>query len=134
MDIVSKITFPGGKRIDAEVGPHLIRTDQPRDKGGAGTAPEPFALFAASIGTCAGLYVLAFCRARDLPVEGLRLTERLRFETDRLAAVELDLELPPGFPERYRDAVLRAAEECKVKRAIEAQPRFVVRALTARAA
>lgn len=134
MDLVANVFFPGGKRIDAEVGPHLIRTDQPVDRGGTGTAPEPFALFAASIGTCAGLYMLAFCSARNLSVEGLSLRERLHFEGDRLAAVELDVQLPPGFPERYREAVLRAAEECKVKRAIQAQPRFVVRAVTARAA
>lgn len=131
MDIVARIAFPGGKRVDAEVGRHLVRTDQPVENGGEGSAPEPFALFAASIGTCAGLYVLAFCTARDLPTEGLALHERLRFDGDRLVAIEIDVELPPGFPERYRDAVLRAAEGCKVKRAMEAQPRFVVRMVPA---
>jgi ribosomal protein S12 methylthiotransferase accessory factor len=131
MDLEAKITFPGGKRVSAELSGQTIPTDQPTSAGGEGAAPEPFALFAASIGTCAGFYVLSFCQSRGLPVEGLVLRERLRYEDKTLVAVELDVELPDGFPERYRAAVVRAADTCKVKRAIEAQPRFVVRAVPA---
>jgi len=131
MDLEATITFPGGKRVDADLYGRSIPTDQPAAVGGEGTAPEPFALFAASIGTCAGFYVLSFCQARGLPAEGLALRQRLRFDGPKLVAVELDVVLPPGFPDRYREALLRAAEGCKVKKAIEAQPRFVVRTLPA---
>ena len=131
MDLVAKITFPGGRRVDAQLGGRFIPTDQPFSAGGQGTAPEPFALFAASIGTCAGFYVLAFCQSRGLPATGIVLRERLRYEDTTLAAVELDIELPDDFPERYREAVVRAADTCKVKKAIEARPRFVVRAVSA---
>jgi ribosomal protein S12 methylthiotransferase accessory factor len=123
------VSFPGGKRVDAEVGGHLIRTDQRREAGGAETAPEPFTLFAASIGTCAGLYALGFCRARELPTEGLSLRESLVFDenTHTLTAVDIDVHLPRGFPERYRDALVRAVEGCAVKKAIQARPEFRVR-------
>jgi len=131
MDLEATITFPGGKRVDAELQGRTIPTDQPIAAGGQGTAPEPFALFAASIGSCAGYYVLAFCQSRQIPTRGIVLRERLRYEDTRLAAVELCLELPDGFPERYREAVIRAADTCKVKRAIEARPLFVVRAVPA---
>jgi len=131
MDLEAKITFPGGKRVDAEIEGRSIPTDQPPSLGGEGSAPEPFALFAASIGTCAGFYVLSFCQSRGLPTSGIVLRERLRYQDKTLAAVELDIELPDGFPERYREAVVRAADGCKVKRALDARPGFVVRAVPA---
>ena len=45
------IDFPGGSRVDAHFGPFAVATDQPPASG----APTPFALFLASIGTCAGI-------------------------------------------------------------------------------
>jgi len=127
------ITFPGGKRVDAELGGRVIATDQSVAAGGEGQAPEPFALFLASIGTCAGIYVLGFCQARNLPTDGIRLTQRLEFdaETRVLKGVELDIQVPPDFPAKYRDALVRAAEGCAVKKAIQAQPRFTVRTVVA---
>lgn len=123
-----KITFPGGKKVDAELHGRTIATDQPPEAGGEGSAPEPFALFAAAIGTCAGLYALAFCQSRGLDTRGLAIRERLRFDdARRLSAVELDVDLPSGFPEKYRDPLVRAIDGCKVKKAIQAQPGFVVR-------
>lgn len=123
------ITFPGGKRVDAEFSGRLIATDQSPAAGGEGSAPEPFALFLASIGTCAGIYVLGFCQARNLPTEGVRLTQRVEFNpaTRALSRVHLDIQVPASFPEKYRDALIRAADGCAVKKAIQAQPEFVVR-------
>jgi putative redox protein len=46
-----EITFPGGKRVDARIGAHVVRTDQPASSGGADSAAAPFDLFLASIGT-----------------------------------------------------------------------------------
>jgi len=125
-----RITFPGGKKVDAELRGRRISTDQPAEAGGEGSAPEPFALFAASIGTCAGFYLLAFCQSRGIDTEGLALHERLQFdEKHRLSAIELDIELPRNLPRKYREPLIRAAEGCKVKKAIEAQPQFIVRAV-----
>ena len=84
------ITFPGGKRVDAQVGPYLIQTDQPKDEGGDGTAPEPFMLFLASIGTCAGIYVLGFCQSRGIAdvtlMDGLAVGIGQAFSPDRVPA------------------------------------------------
>ena len=60
------IDFPGGARVDAHFGPFTVMTDQPSKAGGEDSAPTPFALFLASLGTCAGIYVLGFCRQRNL--------------------------------------------------------------------
>jgi putative redox protein len=122
------VTFPGGKRVDAQVGGHVVRTDQPIQGGGGDQYPTPFALFAASMGTCAGIFVVGFCQKRDLPLDGIRIVERLRYADDgALAGVDLDIEVPAAFPEKYRDALVRVADQCSVKRAIQAQPTFQVR-------
>jgi ribosomal protein S12 methylthiotransferase accessory factor len=128
-----KITFPGGKKVNAELPGRTIATDQPPEAGGEGSAPEPYALFAASIGTCAGLYALAFCQSRGLSTEGLAIRQQMRFDGKRLMAVELDIDLPPGFPEKYRESLIRAADGCAVKRAIIAQPEIIVRTVPAAA-
>ncbi len=134
MDI--RITFPGGKRVDAELGGdggQVVRTDQSVAHGGDGTAPEPFDIFLASLATCAGIYVLGFCQARQIPTDGITLVQHHRFsEPDhRLTHVELELGLPAEFPEKYRAAVVRAASGCKVKKLLSAPPEIVVTAKNA---
>ena len=130
------ISFPGGKRVDAAFDGHVIRTDQSPAGGGDGSAPEPFAHFLASIGTCAGIYVLGFCQARGIPTDGIRLVQRVDFDPvkHRLARVAIEIELPDSFPERYRDAVRRAADLCAVKRAILDPPELAVTTRTVGAA
>jgi ribosomal protein S12 methylthiotransferase accessory factor len=123
------VTFPGGRKVDTAIRGHVIRTDQPVDNGGEDTAPAPFDLFLAAIGTCAGIYVVGFCRKRDLPTDGIRIVQRnhLHAETGVLSRVELDIEVPAAFPEKYREALVRVADQCAVKKAIQAQPIFEVR-------
>lgn len=122
------VTFPGGKRVDAELNGTVIRTDQSVRAGGDGSAPEPFALFLASIGTCAGIYVLGFLQARGLPTEGVQIRERLDFNplSGQLSGVELEIELPPSIPPKYHAAIVRAADMCAVKKAIQGPLAFDV--------
>jgi ribosomal protein S12 methylthiotransferase accessory factor len=118
------VSFPGGKRVDAQVGNFVIHTDQPFDQGGAGTAAGPFDLFLASLATCAGLYVLGFCQARGLSTDGLALRQHVDVDpsTKLPSRIRMEVQLPPSFPERYRAAIVRAAEGCKVKKTIAAGP------------
>jgi ribosomal protein S12 methylthiotransferase accessory factor len=123
-----EVSFPGGKRVDAQVGEFAIRTDQPEALGGAGTAPAPYELFLASLATCAGIYVLGFCQARGIRTEGLRLTQLHDYDPDTklVRRVRIELELPPDFPEKYRAAIVRTAESCKVKRTLATPPSLEV--------
>ncbi len=123
-----EITFPGGKRVDASAGPLLIRTDQSVQAGGTASAPEPYMLFLASMGTCAGIYVLGFCQSRGINTEGLRLTQKMEWNpvSHKLETVRLTVHLPAEFPEKYREAVIRAADQCAVKRAIQDPPEFAI--------
>jgi ribosomal protein S12 methylthiotransferase accessory factor len=124
----AQITFPRGKRVEARLGAHVIRTDQSAEHGGAGTAPEPFDLFLASIGTCAGAYVLGFCDARGIQTSDIIITQRnFVDEVDKaLVRVALEIALPPTFPEKYRIPLLRAVEGCKVKRTLASPPAITI--------
>jgi putative redox protein len=123
------ITFPGGARVDAQLGSNLVRTDQPREGGGEGSAATPFATFLASIGTCAGIYVLGFCRQRGLSTDGIRLTQRMEPDpaTGLIGRIAIDIHVPPDFPEKYHAALVRAADQCAVKKHLERPPSFEVR-------
>ncbi len=130
MDIV--VTLPGGKRVDARAGRFTVHTDQPRAAGGDESAPDPFTLFLASLATCCGFYVAAFCQARGIATDGIRLVQRSESDarTKRLARVTVEIELPPSFPSQYRDAVVRAAGACRVKKAIFDPPEVAIVAAT----
>ncbi len=125
------VSFPGGRRVDAQVGPHVVHTDQPKDNGGEDSAPSPFNLFLASLGACAGIYVQGFCAKRGVPVDRIRLIERPTYDAEgQLVAVDIEIDLPADFPEKYKEAVARVAQECSVKKAIARQPQFSVHAST----
>jgi putative redox protein len=118
------VDFPGGARVDAHFGPFTVPSDQPPQDGGQNLAPSPFETFLASIGACAGVYVLGFCRQRGLPTEGIRLVESINANplTGMIEKIGLTVELPPEFPEKYKAAVIRAADHCTVKRHLEHPP------------
>jgi len=122
------IDFPGGARVDAHFGPFTIPTDQPPSGGGEGSAPTPFATFLASIGTCAGIYVLGFCKQRGLPAEGIRILQRLQVDpaSGMVTKIDLEIQTPPTFPEKYLPALVRSAEQCAVKKHLERPPRIEV--------
>ena len=124
------IDFPGGARVDAHFGAFTVKTDQPPQGGGEDSAPAPFSIFLASIGTCAGIYVLGFCRQRNIPTDGIRLIQNLEVDraTGMVSKVLLDIQLPPDFPDKYKSAVIRAAEQCKVKKHFEHPPQFEISA------
>jgi ribosomal protein S12 methylthiotransferase accessory factor len=94
-----------------------------------GSAPSPFQLFLASIGTCAGIYVSSFFRQRGLPTEGLVIRQRMVPDpaSRLIGKIDLTIELPPGFPEQYREAVVRSAQLCTVKKHLERPPQIEVR-------
>lgn len=124
------VKLPGGRRVDAQVGRHTIHTDQPISNGGQDAAPAPFDVFLASMGACSGIFVQGFCAKRGIPYEDIRIVERPEYGADgTLHAVDFDIQLPPGFPEKYREALVRVVEQCSVKRAIQAQPTFHVHAI-----
>jgi putative redox protein len=121
-----EITFDGGKVVTAHTHGHRIRTDQPLDNGGGDTAPAPFELYLASIGTCAGIYVKSFCDNRKIPTDKIKIIQKTEFseETGLPVSLTIDIQLPADFPEKYKASVISVAELCKVKKSIANPPVF----------
>jgi ribosomal protein S12 methylthiotransferase accessory factor len=123
-----EVTFDGDKVITAHLNGQIIRTDQPLENGGGNSAPAPFDLFLASIGTCAGIYVKSFCDRRQISTEGMKIIQTMEFDNEKKtpSLFKLDIQLPSGFPEKYKEAVINAAELCLVKKTINNLPEFQV--------
>jgi putative redox protein len=125
------VYFPGGKKVNASYKGFTIATDQAKSEGGDESAPEPYSLFLASIGTCAGIYVVYFCQERG--IDSSKITLRLQFEKNEAKhlteAVHIQIDLPPDFPPKYKGAIIKTASLCSVKRNILAPPKFTVSAV-----
>lgn len=123
-----EITLDGGKIITAHFKGHDIKTDQPVAGGGTNSAPAPFDLFLASIGTCAGIYVKSFCDQRGIPTDKIKIVQSVDHDMEKRlpSKIRLDIQLPADFPEKYRNAVINAADLCAVKRSIANPPEFEV--------
>jgi len=123
-----EILFPGGKKIDAVYNGFTIKTDQSVEHGGEGSAPAPFDLFLASIGTCAAIYVAAFCEYRQIDTSDIRIG--LNFDrnekTGMIENISFEVTLPASFPEKYEKAVVRAINQCAVKKHMIEPPQFQV--------
>jgi len=119
-----KISFTGGKKVDAEYKGFMIKTDQPEHEGGNGAAPEPFSLFLASIGTCTGVYVLYFCQKRKIPTENIKLVLKTHKdeETHMINKINIEIQVPENFPDNYKNAVIKSAGLCAVKKHLEKPP------------
>ena len=123
-----EVTFDGGKVISAHINGHVVKTDQPILGGGLNSAPTPFDLFLASIGTCAGIYVKGFCDQRQIPAENIKIimTNSIDEKTGLPTEIIIDIQLPIDFPDKHKDSVINVAELCKVKKSIALQPKMTV--------
>jgi putative redox protein len=123
-----KIVFPGNKKVDAIYNGFTVHTDQPLQGGGDGSAASPFDTFLASLGTCAGIYVLGFCQQRGLSTEGIELTQRMEFDPQKrmIGKIEIEISVPSDFPEKYHEALVNSASLCAVKKHIQDPPEFSI--------
>lgn len=126
------VTFAGGKKVNARIGDLEIRTDQSVKAGGEGSAPEPFLLFLASIGTCAGVYVQTFCEARGIPYQDIKLVQRMKAApTGKIEKVTIEIVVPETIPEDTYPRIERVADLCAVKKTIMNPPMFEVKTVKA---
>ena len=113
-----EIKFAGGKLIHAETKGFTIATDGPTVPGGPVTAPSPVDLLLAALGNCTGYYVLHFCETREIPVDNISLSVNATRDEEarRHSAIEIAVNLPDDFPERYVEPLLKACSQCTVKK------------------
>ena len=128
MEIKFDITFPGNLKVDGHFRGFTVHSDQPAEDGGDNTAPSPLEYFLASIGMCAGFYILSFCQSRSLPTGNIKMMQTVirNDATHRVEKLIIEVLLPPDFPEKYRSAVVKAAQSCSVKKFLDAPPEISI--------
>jgi ribosomal protein S12 methylthiotransferase accessory factor len=112
------IYFEGNKKVFADVNGFTIKTDQAQRSGGDGEYPEPFTLFLASLGTCAGIFVKYFCDQRGINTDNIKLTQDQKYDPVRkmIGQIDIHIHVPADFPEKYENAMIQTASLCSVKR------------------
>jgi len=123
-----EVFFGENKQVHADIKGFIVKTDQPVKQGGDATAPSPFDLFLASIATCAGIYVKSFCEQRNLPTSQIKIIQEVIFDelTKMVSDIKIEIQLPQEFPEKYKEAVVNAANLCAVKKHLQIPPQFEV--------
>jgi ribosomal protein S12 methylthiotransferase accessory factor len=121
-----EISLLDGQKLQANLGQHQIISDQSISAGGEESYPEPFDYFLASMPLCAGFYIRKFCDSRGISTEGIKLTqEHSTIGEDKFhKRFAITVTLPEGFPDKYKKALLAAANTCTVKKVIQAIPEF----------
>ncbi len=126
MKTIVEVSFPKNKQVLANIKGFELLTDQPVSAGGENAAASPFDLFLSSLATCAGFYAVTFCQSRDIKTTGMsiELSREVNKETKLVSDIEIKLNVPEGFPEKYRKSIIRSMDQCSVKKHLDNPPRI----------
>lgn len=124
--LVEEFKIELGKKKEVKVfcNGFTIKTDQKTEDGGSASFPTPVELFLASIGACTGTVIKTFCDVRKINTESIKLTQEIfRNNADNsIIKITFKLSLPSSFPEKYKKAVLKSMNSCKVKKHLISPP------------
>ena len=124
------ITHTKGAQFSAEnMQGHKIIIDLKKKDDGFEEGQIPTEVLASALGACVGSTVRVFCLRHAIPFDGL--TIRVDFEKvenpSRLAKIDVELAFPGEFDEKYRRALIRAAEQCTIHNTLTYPPEIVTR-------
>ncbi len=123
-----KVTLEGGKKVSTQIGNHRIMTDQPEKNGGGNSAPAPYDLFLASIGTCAGFYIQAYCENKKIDTSGIEISLSVtRDDKKAINGFITTIHVPDSMPAKLHNALAKVASQCAVKKTIMSGPEFIVK-------
>jgi putative redox protein len=125
--VQAEVTFPSPTRIQARSKGLTVEVGPPPDRGGDPEAYGPFDILLCSLATCTGFQVAEFLRERgfDTAGAGVHIEAGRSDTTHLLERVSIEIRVPDGFPERYRDAIIRAAGLCFIKQQLGEKPEIV---------
>jgi len=127
------VCFPGNDKIQARARRLEVEIGLPPHRGGDPDAIGPFDLLLCSLALCTGYHVLTFLDERGISIAdaGLCIRAERGEESHLLDTVDMEIKVPEDFPEKYRDAVVRAAGQCLVKAQLGQSPQFSVSVVSA---
>jgi ribosomal protein S12 methylthiotransferase accessory factor len=75
--------------------------------------------------------VLSFCQQRGIATDEISVRQSMEFASladgkRKLVKVSMAIQVPPSFPEKYHNALVKSAEICAVKKVLQDPPEFVI--------
>lgn len=118
-------TLLDGARISTTLNDKFaIDCDQPAPYG-EDTGPSPFDVFFSSVSACAAYFAQRYCRKWKLPHEGISVDAIPEFDDKHtLVALRLQVNVPDSFPREHIEGLLKNANACPVKKALENPPKL----------
>jgi putative redox protein len=115
----------GTYRHQIAIRQHQIGADEPKDKGGADTAPSPQELLAASLASCTAITIEMYAERKgwDLPDVEVEVDYQPA-ERGCPTRFELVMRLPEGTPEDQVERLRVIAAKCPVHRTLESEVMF----------
>ncbi|BBN81736.1 protein involved in RimO-mediated beta-methylthiolation of ribosomal protein S12 YcaO [Pseudoalteromonas sp. A25] len=123
-----KVNFLDNLRLEAKFDDFSVIADQPIRYKGDGSAPSPFDYFLASSALCAAYFVKVYCNAREIPTEGIRLSQNNIVDPENRynQIFQIQVELPERISEKDREGILRSIDRCTVKKVVQTGPEFKI--------
>ena len=115
----------GGFRHEVEIGRHEVVADEPEDRGGTDTGPNPQELLAASLASCTAVTMEMYAERKgwdtgevivDVDYEPAQRGSPTRFH--------MTVKLPKELPEEQRERLMQIAAKCPVHRTLEGEVMF----------
>ena len=109
------VTIDGGR--------HVLTTDEPEHLGGCDSGPAPHELFPAALASCVSTTIIMYARARHWEIGDVRVdVDYDHRSTPRRFTIALHLD--PSIPPERVERLVKIAESCPVRRAIESGIEF----------
>jgi uncharacterized OsmC-like protein len=118
-----------GDRFEVSVRGHRLLVDQPFHDGGTDAGPTPTELFVAGLAACVGFYAERFMVRHRIDVTGMSVAcaFELAYRPSRVGWIEIDVQLPTGFPEERLAALQAVIERCTVHNSLRRAPEVRMR-------
>jgi len=125
----------GAVQFEAKARNHTIYCDQPIENGGFDEGMTPPELLLASVGTCAGYYAVQYLKARELPLQNLRIRTIAEKAAAPARLGEIRVLVDYAFPlePRHREGLLQAVRKCLIHNTLLHPPKIDVEIQSAHA-
>lgn len=114
--------FESGWAMHVEIGPHVLRIDEPVEDGGTDTGPTPTETLMAALGTCESMTLRMYASRKGWPLRDARVRLSASF-VDGVYVIRRQLTLEGDLTDEQRARLHEIACRCPVHRALTGEVR-----------